>query len=58
MGRATEALQAYERTVQLAPDFPDAWNNRGVLLRKLDRREEALECFARALQIDPFTARR
>ena len=49
-----EALVAYDRAVQFLTDFPDAWNNRGTLLRNMGKPEEALAPVAdrKFLEID------
>jgi len=43
----------YRRALALAPDSMPAFANRGVLLRALGRREEAVACYRRALRLDP-----
>ena len=51
--RPAEALQSYERALQLAPDDLDLLNDLGLLLRDLKRPTEALAAFERALQLKP-----
>jgi tetratricopeptide (TPR) repeat protein len=53
LGRDAEALEAYDRAVKFNPDFSDAWNNRGTLLRKAGKTAEALASFERALKLNP-----
>ncbi|MDY6785136.1 MAG: tetratricopeptide repeat protein [Cyanobacteriota bacterium] len=48
-----EALAAAERAVTIAPNFSEAWNNRGVSLWHLNRFEEALAATQRAVAIAP-----
>ena len=44
----------YRRAVQCHKGCVDeAWYNLGLVLRALERYDEALECFGRALAIDP-----
>jgi len=50
LGDGAEALAHYERCLALHPHFSDAWLNRGVMLRKLGRLEEARFCNARLRQ--------
>jgi tetratricopeptide (TPR) repeat protein len=38
------------------PDYPAAWGNRGELLWRLERYDEALEALDRAIQLDPDLA--
>jgi len=48
-----QALEAYNRALQLRPDFAEALNNRGKTLENLDRNEEALKDYNRALELRP-----
>lgn len=53
LGRLEEALEAYDRAIQLQPDYAWAWARRARTLRLLERYEEALACYDRALTLDP-----
>jgi predicted O-linked N-acetylglucosamine transferase (SPINDLY family) len=53
LDRFVEALAAYDQLVALAPGNPDAWTNRGNLLRQEARLEEAEASYRRALALDP-----
>jgi tetratricopeptide (TPR) repeat protein len=48
-----EALAAYEKAIELKPDFPDAWLNKGVTLGQLQRTEEALSNLEKAIELKP-----
>ncbi|MCY7332124.1 MAG: tetratricopeptide repeat protein, partial [Pseudanabaena sp. CAN_BIN31] len=48
-----EAIAAYDRALQIKPDFHEVWNNRGIALFNLGRNEEAIAAYDRALQIKP-----
>lgn len=50
---ATEALKAFNRALRDQPDYPEAHNDRGRALVKLDRLTEAGEAFDRALELRP-----
>lgn len=50
---ATEAAKAFQAVLRLQPDFPEAHNNRGRALVKLDRLPEAEEEFRIALRQRP-----
>jgi tetratricopeptide (TPR) repeat protein len=52
-GKAAEALAAYRRAVELAPDFADAWCNLGTVHFHRGERSEARACYERALAADP-----
>jgi Flp pilus assembly protein TadD len=47
-----EALAALDQATSFAPDEPDAWYNKAVVLEKLGRNQEALSCqeWARSLE--------
>lgn len=51
-GNFAEALQQYDRAVELAPGLPDAYHNRAITHRELDHREAALADFTRALALN------
>ena len=51
--RFDEALQSYDRAIQLKPDFAEAYYNRGLALVELKRFEEALQSYDRAIQLKP-----
>ena len=52
-GAYPQALEAYNRSLELKPDNLDALNNRGMTLDELKRYEEALKDYSRALELRP-----
>jgi protein O-GlcNAc transferase len=52
-GRREEALQSFQRAIDLQPDYSSALNNSGVLLREMHRHAEALARFQRVLEFKP-----
>lgn len=52
-GQYDLALKAFEKAIELKPDFAEAWNNKGILLGKLDRDGEALSAFEKAIDLKP-----
>ena len=50
---ASEAAKAFQAVLRLQPDFPEAHNNRGRALVKLDRFPEAEEEFRTAIRQRP-----
>lgn len=48
-----ESLRFVERGLTLAPDSPDAWYFRGVLLSAYGRSTESIESYQRALELSP-----
>src|SRR5262245_12854470 len=51
--RPAEALEIYERAIELYPEQPVAWVNHGYTLDLLGRIQESLASFERALALDP-----
>jgi tetratricopeptide (TPR) repeat protein len=50
-GDYEEALQCYNNTTILNPNDAEAWNYKGPALFQMDRLDEALLCFERAIQV-------
>jgi tetratricopeptide (TPR) repeat protein len=50
------AADAYRRVTALAPDHAAAWNNRGLLLHRMGRYDEARRHYDTALAADPSCA--
>jgi tetratricopeptide (TPR) repeat protein len=48
-GKTADALNAYRRAVELAPDFADAWCNLGTVHFHRGERADARSCYQRAL---------
>ncbi|MEB3283185.1 MAG: tetratricopeptide repeat protein [Lyngbya sp.] len=46
-----EAVEAYDRALQLDSQAVEVWNNRGVVLTKLQRYHEAIASYEQALQL-------
>lgn len=57
LDRAAEAEQYVAKAAALRPSSPIAWNNLGLSLRNQNRVREAIECFRKALSLDPGWAR-
>jgi len=56
IGRFERAVQLYDVAIALAPDYFEAFNNRGNALRELGRLENALASFDAAVQLNPAYA--
>jgi Tfp pilus assembly protein PilF len=51
---STMRMASYDRALKLDPNYQDIWLNRGALLCDfLNRPQEALACFKRAVEIAP-----
>ena len=53
MGRFEEAIQCFDRAIEIYPRYSFPWNNKGNSLRHLGRFDEALQCYDIAIEIDP-----
>jgi tetratricopeptide (TPR) repeat protein len=51
--RFEEAIAAYQRAIDLAPDFVKAWFNKGISLGSVARHDEAIVCFDQVLRLKP-----
>lgn len=51
-----EVLKNYEDILDDDPYFSSAWNNKGLVLSKLGRYKESMECFEKAREINPHLA--
>ncbi len=50
-----KAIAAYEKAIELKPDFSEAYSNRGVALGNLSRYEEAILSHDKAIKLKPDT---
>jgi tetratricopeptide (TPR) repeat protein len=48
-----EALQYYDKTLEIDPNYVAALNNKAILLKDFKRYEEAIQYFDKALAIEP-----
>ena len=46
-------MASYARAIAVKPDFAEAFGNRGVVLEKLQRLDEALASYDRAIALTP-----
>jgi tetratricopeptide (TPR) repeat protein len=53
MGRFEEALQAFDKAIQLKPDDPQGWKNFANLLFDLQLANEAMHAYSQVLELDP-----
>ncbi len=52
-GDSRGSLEVLDRTVQVAPDMPEAWLERGLILESLQNLSEAVKSFSNALRLKP-----
>jgi superkiller protein 3 len=53
LDRWGESISFLERYTELAPDDPIGWNNLGVALREKGEVTRSIDCYKKALQLDP-----
>jgi tetratricopeptide (TPR) repeat protein len=53
LGKYGEALEFFEKALELDPDNAETWYEKGLSLKKLKQYQEALKSFNKALKIDP-----
>jgi Flp pilus assembly protein TadD len=52
-GSFEQALSYFEQALLMSQSSPEIWNLKGAALRSVGRYDEALECFNKALELDP-----
>ena len=53
LGKYEEALRAFDKAIELKPDYPLAWYNKGLTLGELGKYEEALRAYDKAIELKP-----
>jgi serine/threonine protein kinase len=56
LGHLEEAISVYDRVLALEPQNTNAWNSKGVCLKKQGNLKEALRCYERAIECDRHNA--
>jgi tetratricopeptide (TPR) repeat protein len=51
-----EAIECFEKDIEIDPNLAYAWYNKGHILGRLERLDDAIECFSKSLKIDPINA--
>ena len=52
-GQWVEALEQFDRAIELAPKFSEAYNSRGLTYHMLEMRHQAIADFDQAVQVNP-----
>ena len=53
-GRQAQALSSLEKSLGKNPDFARAWNLKGLLFSNAEQNVDALHCFQKASEINPY----
>ena len=53
INRYDEAIKSYDKSIQINPNFIEAYNNKGNALKDLKRFSEALDNYKKILEIKP-----
>ena len=53
LGRLDDAIEAYKNAVAVKPDYADAYNNMGNVLKRQGKLKDAIEAYKKALLIQP-----
>ena len=50
-GRLEEAVEGFNKVIEIKPDYAAAYSNRGAVLKELGQLEEAVENYKKAIQL-------
>lgn len=53
MSKYNESIQAYDKVIEIDPNYFNAWYNKGVVLDNWGKYEEAVQVYAKAIEINP-----
>lgn len=53
LGKYQEAIESYDKALEINPNDFDAWNNKGHALKDSGRYQEAITSYDKALKINP-----
>jgi tetratricopeptide (TPR) repeat protein len=53
-GRYNDAVNCYEKAIEMNPYLVDAWKKKGLALRYLGMYKESVECYDKAIRICPL----
>ena len=48
-----EAIKAFDKAIEINPQYSLAWYNKGRALYKLNKFDEAIKAYDKAIEIDP-----
>jgi Tfp pilus assembly protein PilF len=53
MNKYDEAIECYNKALEINPKYAEAWNNKGNAYFDMNKYDEAIECYNKALEINP-----
>lgn len=48
-----DAIDAYDKAIELNPTHTSAWNNKGIAMFRMKRYEDAISCYDKTIEINP-----
>ena len=52
-GKYDEAIQAFDKAIELKPNYAEAWNLKGIAFCQLGKFDEAIQAFNKAIELKP-----
>ena len=52
-GKLDEAIEAYNKSISLKPDYAEAYSNMGLALKDQGKLDEAIEAYNKAISLKP-----
>jgi len=51
MNKYDEAIECYNKALDINPNLAGAWNNKGIAYYKMNKYDEAIECFIKSISL-------
>ena len=52
-GKLNEAIECYDKVIEINPEDEKAWNNKGITLAEQEKFNKAIECYNKVIEINP-----